>query len=159
MKKNTNTGFTLVEMLVVLTIIAILSGAALAALTGFRASARDTRRVSDLQNTQNYLELYFNKCGRYPGDASCGGTNPTSWAGLTTALGAVMDTAKVPKGPVSTRTYYYGIDTTAGQEGLRYVVGAQLERDNSLLQNDVDGTVYGVNCDDTSPNFYYCIQS
>ena len=159
MRKSTNTGFTLIELLVVLTIIAILSGAALAALTGFRASARDTRRVSDLQNTQNYLELYFNKCGRYPGDASCGSTNPTGWAGLTTSLGAIMDSTKVPKDPVPARTYYYGVDTAAGQEGLRYVVGAQLERDNSILQSDLDGNVYGVDCGSATGDTIYCIQS
>lgn len=157
MKKNT--GFSLIELLVVLTIIAILSGAALAALTGFRASARDTRRIGDLQNAQNYLELYFNKCGRYPGDATCGSTNPTGWAQLTTSLGAVMDTTKVPKDPIPSRTYYYGVDTAAGQEGLRYVIGAQLERDNSLLQNDLDGTVYGVDCGAAASDTIYCIQS
>ncbi len=155
MKKNT--GFTLIELLVVLTIIAILSGAALAALTGFRASARDARRIADLRNTQTYLELYFNKCGRYPGDANCGITNPANWAALTTALGAVMGTGQVPQDPIPARTYFYGVDTTAGREGLRYVVGAQLERDNSVLRNDVDGTVFGVDCDDAG--LFFCIQS
>lgn len=159
MKKNKKNGFSLIELLVVLTIIAILSGAALAALTGFRASARDTKRVSDLRNTQNYLELYFNKCGRYPGDASCGNTNPTNWAGLTTALGAVMDSNKVPKDPISTRVYYYGVDTTVGQEGLRYIIGSQLERDNSILQSDIDGNVYGIDCGSVSGDTIYCIQS
>ena len=159
-----NTGFTLIELLVVLTIIAILSGATLAALTGFRASARDTRRIGDLQNAQNYLELYFNKCGRYPGDATCGSANPTGWAQLTTSLGAIMDTNKVPKDPVSSRTYYYGVDTAVGQEGLRYVIGARLERSNSILKGDADGSIYSIDCgnqasEDGNGPYYYCIQS
>jgi prepilin-type N-terminal cleavage/methylation domain-containing protein len=154
-----NKGFSLVELLVALTIIAIMSGVALSALTGFRASARDTRRIGDLRNVQNYLELYFNKCGRYPGDANCGNTNPTNWAGLVTALGAVMGTAKVPNDPIPSRTYYYGVDTTAGQEGLRYVIGAQLERDNSLLKDDLDGNIYGVDCGSATNDTIYCIQS
>jgi len=154
-----NKGFTLIELLIALTIIAILSGAALAALTGFRASARDTRRIGDLQNMQSYLELYFNRCGRYPGDASCGGANPTSWAEVTTSMGAVMDTAKVPTDPVASRTYVYGVDTTAGQEGLRYVIGANMETGNSVLQSDIDGTVYGVDCGAAANDTIYCIQS
>jgi prepilin-type N-terminal cleavage/methylation domain-containing protein len=154
-----NKGFTLIELLIALTIIAILSGAALAALTGFRASARDTRRIADLQNMQSYLELYFNRCGRYPGDATCGGTNPTNWAQVTTSLGAIMDVARVPKDPVAARTYSYGVDTTAGSEGLRYVVGATLETSNSVLQNDIDGNVYGVDCGTAASDTIYCIQS
>ena len=154
-----NKGFTLIELLIALTIIAILSGAALAALTGFRASARDTRRIGDLQNTQSYLELYFNRCGRYPGDAGCGSTNPSSWTQVTAALGVVMDTAKVPKDPVPSRAYYYGVDTTAGQEGLRYVIGAWMETGNSVMRDDIDGNVYGVDCGAVASDTIYCIQS
>lgn len=154
-----NKGFTLIELLVVLTIITILTGAALAALTGFRASARDTRRIADVKNTQTYLELYFNKCGRYPGDSTCGSTNPTSWAELQTALGTVMNASDVPVDPVPSRTYLYGVDSAAGQEGLRYVVGATLERDNSVMQRDSDGTVFGQDCGQAASDTVYCVES
>ena len=154
-----NTGFTLIELLVTMTVITILIGVSFGAIREVQVRGRDTRRIADLKSVQVSLELYINRCGRYPGDATCGSTNPSDWAQLTTALGAVMDTNKVPKDPTSSRTYYYGVDTTAGQEGLRYVIGAKLERENSVLQDDIDGTLYEVDCSDTAPNFYYCIQS
>ena len=154
-----NTGFTLIELLVTMTVITILIGVSFGAIREVQVRGRDTRRIADLKSVQVGLELYINRCGRYPGDATCGSTNPSDWAQLTTALGAVMDTNKVPKDPTSSRTYYYGVDTTAGQEGLRYVIGAKLERENSVLQDDIDGTLYEVDCSDTAPNFYYCIQS
>jgi len=154
-----NTGFTLIELLVTMTVITILIGVSFGAIREVQVRGRDTRRIADLKSVQVGLELYINRCGRYPGDATCGSTNPSDWAQLTTALGAVMDTNKVPKDPTSSRTYYYGVDKTAGQEGLRYVIGAKLERESSVLQDDLDIDTYGVPCSDTSPNFYYCIQS
>ncbi|PIP46679.1 MAG: hypothetical protein COX15_00040, partial [Candidatus Colwellbacteria bacterium CG23_combo_of_CG06-09_8_20_14_all_42_19] len=113
-----NTGFTLIELLVTMTVITILIGVSFGAIREVQVRGRDTRRIADLKSVQVSLELYINRCGRYPGDATCGSTNPSDWAQLTTALGAVMDTNKVPKDPTSSRTYYYGVDTTAGQEGL-----------------------------------------
>jgi len=163
--KNNNKGFTLIELLIALTIIAILSGAALAALSGFRASARDTRRIGDLQNMQSYLELYFNRWGRYPGDATGGSGGPTggctasNWTDVTTALGSIMDTSRVPIDPVAGRSYCYGVDTTAGSAGLSYVVGAQMETGNSVLANDTDGTLFNVDCGTASDDEVYCIGS
>ncbi|OGY57117.1 MAG: hypothetical protein A3D47_00400 [Candidatus Colwellbacteria bacterium RIFCSPHIGHO2_02_FULL_43_15] len=150
-----NKGFTLIELLIVLTIIAILSGAALAALSGFRSSARDTRRIADMGNMQSYLELYFNRCGHYPGDVSCGTNAPASWDALADALVAVMDKNKVPLDPVAGKTYSYGVDSANGY--LKYVIGATLEGSNSVLNTDVDATTFSVSCADAT--FVYCIQS
>src|SRR3989344_4158899 len=95
-------GFTLIEMLIVIAVIAILAGVVLTGVGGFQASARDTRRIGDLRNVQNYLELYFNKCGHYPVTGSTGtdcgtpGANggTLTWALLETALKGV--TSQVP---------------------------------------------------------------
>ena len=150
-------GFTLIEMLIVIAVIAILAGVVLTGVGGFQATARDTRRIGDLRNTQNYLELFFNKCGHYPVDngTTCGGTSPTdsgtvTWNELTTALKTV--TSQVPKDPGNT-PYEYGYSNG----GLMYVLEATFERDNNALKEDVDGTVFGVDCDDGS--FHYCTAS
>jgi general secretion pathway protein G len=63
---NTNTGFTLVELLVSVTIIAVLSTIG---VTGFQAvtrSGRDALRKSDLEQIRSALEIYKSQNGFYP---------------------------------------------------------------------------------------------
>jgi general secretion pathway protein G len=59
-------GFTLVELLVVITIIAILSVAAYVAVGGQTTKAKNSRRMQDLSTIQSALEIYFAEMGRYP---------------------------------------------------------------------------------------------
>ncbi|MEI6304599.1 MAG: prepilin-type N-terminal cleavage/methylation domain-containing protein [Candidatus Taylorbacteria bacterium] len=59
-------GFTLIEMLVVIAIIGILTGIIVTNLSGAKGKARDAKRVSDLSHIQLALQLYFDRCGRYP---------------------------------------------------------------------------------------------
>ena len=88
------------------------------------ALSRDSQRVSDLRETQNVLELYFSKCGVYPGSASCSNrADPTSWAALRATLSS--DTrATIPSDPLGgSATYVYGVTKTGDQ----YLLEATLE--------------------------------
>src|SRR5579863_3533942 len=60
-------GFTLIEILIVVAIIAILASIVLVGLGPTQQAGRDARRLSDLHEVQNGLELYYNSCGYYPG--------------------------------------------------------------------------------------------
>lgn len=53
-------GFTLVELLIVVSIIAILTGMLTVNLADARERARDAQRKADLKQIQNALELYKN---------------------------------------------------------------------------------------------------
>ena len=140
-------GFTLIELLVVITVIGLLSTMVLVGLSGVRAQGRDTRRVADLRNLQNGLEVYFNKKSEYPASAnSCA----SSWTSLQTDLGG-----QLPKDPLNKSPYCY--DYAKSSDGLHYTLRAVLEdEENSSLSNDLDGTQNGLNCADT-PTPYYCI--
>jgi len=59
-------GFSLIELLVVITIIALLIGVATVSYTKAQQKGRDGRRKSDLKAIQQALELYFQQNGKYP---------------------------------------------------------------------------------------------
>lgn len=59
-------GFTLVELLVVISILAILSTVSLVVFTSTQQNARDTKRQSDLKLIQSALEQYHTDQNYYP---------------------------------------------------------------------------------------------
>src|SRR3989338_10013359 len=60
-------GFTLMELLVVISIIAILITVGLTSFSTAQKKARDTKRKSDIKEVQTSLEQYFSICGNnYP---------------------------------------------------------------------------------------------
>ena len=61
-----NTGFTLVELLIVIVIIAILAAVSVVAYSGIQDRALDTSDVKNIAEIQKSLELYKAKNGSYP---------------------------------------------------------------------------------------------
>ncbi|MFA5098774.1 MAG: prepilin-type N-terminal cleavage/methylation domain-containing protein [Candidatus Paceibacterota bacterium] len=140
-------GFTLIEILIVVAIIGLLASVVLVGLGSFRSRGRDARRVADLREVQNSLELYYLKNGNYPAS--------NDWADLKSVLvNDAIGITNIPNDPLSdssSATYLYGY--SADKQG--YVLGATLEDvNNSALKDDIDGTVYGVGCMDS----VYCVQ-
>jgi len=70
MEQATKRGFTLVELLVTISVIGILSSIIYANLGGTSGTGHDAKRKSDLRNMQAALEQYKNKNGQYP-DMGC----------------------------------------------------------------------------------------
>lgn len=64
--KINNKGFTLIEMLVVVAIVGLLSAVVVVGLTGAREQARDSRRVADIRQIQNDLEINYQSSSGYP---------------------------------------------------------------------------------------------
>lgn len=139
MKNNLRKGFTLIEILIVVAIIAILATVVLVGLGPTQQAGRDARRLSDLREVQQGLQLYFSKCGYYPGVAvlgdclATGFTSKTLWADMKTALtGSNIGVSSVPNDPLNTGgavpTYYYA---SQGASGSDYVIAAKLEVPNN----------------------------
>jgi len=59
-------GFTLVELLVVLTIIGILAIVVMASLTDAQARSRDSKRVSEIRSLQEGLAMYLDNHSTFP---------------------------------------------------------------------------------------------
>lgn len=58
--------FTLIELIVIVAIVGILSTLALVSLTKSRSDARDSRRVADMKQVFNALDLFMYQNSRYP---------------------------------------------------------------------------------------------
>ncbi len=65
-KIQNNKAFTLVELIVVITILAILWTIAFISLQWYSSQARDSKRVSDIQNIKKSLELFSLNTWKYP---------------------------------------------------------------------------------------------
>lgn len=72
-------GFTLVELLVTISIVAILSVIGIVIYSQVTVNARDARRKIDLQNIAQALEVYYQKNGRYPITTDWILSNNTIW--------------------------------------------------------------------------------
>jgi general secretion pathway protein G len=142
MNKNIKNGFTLIEILIVITIIGLLTSVVLVGLGSFRSRGRDARRIADVRETQNALELYYSKKQEYP--------QTSDWKTLKELIAnADIGVSSIPNDPLSSQDYLYGSD------GQGYIIGAKLEDDtNSNLKDSFKGTEYEVNC--SGP--VYCVK-
>ncbi|TSC94716.1 MAG: PilE-like protein [Candidatus Berkelbacteria bacterium Athens1014_28] len=58
--------FTLIELLIVITIIGVIIGMIFVAINSARLRARDVQRASDLQALKDAVEMYYRTTGHYP---------------------------------------------------------------------------------------------
>lgn len=69
MKKN---AFTLLELLVVISVIGVLVAVILPNLVGVRARARDSALKNDMRQLKTALRMYYNDNQTYPADDNAG---------------------------------------------------------------------------------------
>ena len=143
--------FTLIEILVVVALIALLSGIGLWWLADSRAYGRDSARVSDMQMVSLALEQYYGACRQYPEALDLASTN-----GCATAVTLADFLPAIPTDP-SGVGYDYAT-SGSGNDHDAFVLRATLERHHPALDTDLDGTLHkGVSLDCTDP--FFCIGS
>ncbi|PIR97621.1 MAG: hypothetical protein COT91_00515 [Candidatus Doudnabacteria bacterium CG10_big_fil_rev_8_21_14_0_10_41_10] len=140
-KKKTIVGFTLIELLVVIAIIGLLASIITTSLSNARVKARDTKRVSDINQIRLGMDVYFSFADAYP---------PASQfvAASTISCGAEQ-VLRVPVDPLApTYNYVYSVTGAnmtgcSGQTDLRpnYTVSFTLEKTGVLYTMNQDGTV------------------
>jgi prepilin-type N-terminal cleavage/methylation domain-containing protein len=74
MRKSTS-GFTIVELLVVITIIGILTTIMILSFSRYQMNTRDTERASKATILAEALEKYYDKSGEYPGCLAVNGAD------------------------------------------------------------------------------------
>jgi prepilin-type N-terminal cleavage/methylation domain-containing protein len=141
-------GFTIVELLIVIVVIAILATISIVAYNGVQGRARDAKRQGDMSHIIKLLELYHADNGGYP---ICSGTGPytaggtVSSGGVTACLAGELVpayAASLPVDPVNVapRSYYYA-------------VGYQKNGTNSYTGNQTDNYILGTNMDGGGTNY------
>lgn len=126
MKKS----FTLIEILVVVTIIGLLTTTASVSYTAFLKQSRDAKRKADIEQLRAALEMYRSNNNEYP------------LINVTQLLAPVVYIHSIPTDPMNpTYTYYY-----SGSES-DYTLGAYLESTSSCPSVI---TCTGANCN-------YCV--
>ena len=78
-------GFTLVELLVVISIIGLLSSIVLAATKVARTESRDAKRVADIREIATALDFFYTQNNAYPYVNEVGSW-AVAWADLATCL-------------------------------------------------------------------------
>ena len=105
-KTNRHRGFTIVELLIVIVVIAILASISIVAYNGIQQRARDTQRAQDMKTIAKALEMYYADNGRFPtsncgtaGVPACPASKKVNGAWATTSDGSwnVLEAALVPK--------------------------------------------------------------
>jgi len=99
-----NKGFTLFEMLVVISIIGIILGLISTSFSAAQKRARDSRRVQDLNGMQKAMEQYFALCSAYPGTLF-GGGDPyaDAWNSVAQPAGGLITPASCGTQTILTR--------------------------------------------------------
>lgn len=166
-KHNPARGFTIIELLIVIVVIAILAAITIVAYNGIQQRARDSQRKSDVATIQKALELYYLDNGFYPpGSCSVGckingswsSTSDGSWSNLESAL-VPRYLSKLPTDPQASSTtnpaisggYNYDYVSLGGwctkPAGQIYTLTYRLE--NEAQKFEVSG-----NCSGTQPTNY-----
>lgn len=157
MKLKNNSAFTLVELLVVMTILAILVSVGLVSFRSSQFRSRDAERKSDLKQISSSLELFFSDYGKYP--SGTGGTieaclyNPGTGSGTSCTWGSSEFTdgktiyfKTVPQDPYTGYSYFYRVvDSPANQ---KYQLFAKLENteDKDCLDSDCVNSPVNYSC-------------
>jgi prepilin-type N-terminal cleavage/methylation domain-containing protein len=96
-----NRGYTLLELLVVITVIVVIASVGFVSYAGTSKKARDTKRKADLDAIAKAMEQYYSVCaGVYPAPSS--GYVPTS---IVCASPAQTIMATVPTDPTGNNRY------------------------------------------------------
>lgn len=139
--------FTIIEILVVTTIIALLVAAVAISYSQLSKQSRDAKRKTDLENIRAALEMYRsnNSSSLYPltneVDVSCSSTT-----GIVD--GSITYLSKNPKDPkCDTSSYYY-----SSTDGTTYTLSSSLETDttncgaNCITTCNISFGPYGQTC-------------
>jgi prepilin-type N-terminal cleavage/methylation domain-containing protein len=123
MIKSSKNGFSLIEMLVVISVLAMIITASLMSFVRLRAMARDSIRLTHITQLQTALRAYYRDWGVYPASLAAGQSLASS---TTTYLQEVPTMPKPIDGNcAATSTYEYYQDNSGASYHIVFCLGDQ----------------------------------
>jgi prepilin-type N-terminal cleavage/methylation domain-containing protein len=116
--RQSTAGFTMIELLVVSTIIIILTTIGLVSYRQVGYSARNGKRKADLETVRQALVLYRTDTGSYP--------SGTTFSTMVTTISDYLSTVTVTD-PKNTTPYVYGYSSN----GVTFTLTTALEPDGT----------------------------
>ncbi|MEF8847110.1 MAG: prepilin-type N-terminal cleavage/methylation domain-containing protein [Candidatus Paceibacterota bacterium] len=183
-KLEKSRGFTLIELLVVIAIIGLLSSVVMVSLDQARGRARDTRRISEIEQLIRAVEMYKINKGVYPGEGDTGGAEisprcPSDFKEDLQTIGYLKAVPEDPKenlgcseGNVTQEKFFYAWDYEVTAEGTHCIGINRLETEWAVnlladkypdndgdisngIQYSTGGGDYGIG---TGGDFNYCFE-
>jgi len=160
-------GFTLVELLVVITIIGILASIGLNSFTSSQKKSRDAKRKAYLRQISDAFEAYYNDKGGYPAPTDDGSGNikgcdadaeqDCSWGDIfQNATTETIYMIQLPEDMTTGHTFFYDAFLDAGVY-TKYQLYARLENNlDKDVPKDADSNPQvfsGLDCGDKFCNY------
>lgn len=127
MKQKNNSGFTLVELLVVMSIIGFLASSSVYLINSTRMDARDSRRLADVKTIQKALEMYYSDNLKYPP------VNQVGWtSGASNPLKTILTPNYLPVFPFDPKGLAYYYDSDPGDSYQTYGLMVFMEHPKNI---------------------------
>lgn len=144
--KQKSLGFSLIELLVVTTLIAVLTAAVIVSFRQANHNARDSKRKADIQEIRGVLENYRLENGAYPDAENETINGEVSNDGTFLENVPANYTSRSYADPVNDETYYYRY-TIRDLPGCRYQLVVKMETGNgqscaACQDPSIDSTYY-----------------
>lgn len=150
--KRKQSGFTIIELLIVIIVIGILALLVITTFAGVQQRARNTERETDIKAVHGQIEAYYSNEGHYPTlanlqDSADGGWVQTNLKGLdTAALTAPRATGNnIVGADAAEGNYLYSVTPDGCDNGetvgdcTGYTLTATLEGGGTFTKDDLAG--------------------